>query len=98
MEYQWKSYSDYVSFVNMSLDRWAYHCTSPRYKEVLEEVKFCVRLLSQTETTVEGLARELKKNFGFQIPIVWNAPAEGYFDNYAKLCKEWNLLSERPLH
>lgn len=101
MDYQWKSYSDYVDFVKLSVKRWGWQWKdrcSDREKAVKEELLWCISIMAQTYTDVDTLANELKKQFGFQIPIVWNAPAEGYFDNWSKLWKGWNLLSERPLH
>lgn len=88
-------YDRFCSFLRLSLKRWPGRFSKWTAKEqkVLEWVMHRVEdfiFLGLGEYDVVQLELDLEKTFGLNVPIVWGALADVYFDNWFKFCEAWN--------
>ena len=86
-------FQEFVDIVNLTLDRYSarlHRSLTVSEEEFLVFVQECFDELlflvgnDKSDESVKWLARQLAKSYGLHIPIVWNAYAEGYFDNFCK--------------
>lgn len=91
------TYDQFVKFVLRMLPNYKlrYHVWTKREQAVLDEVVFCVRMLSSCYTDIQSFTAALEVEFGLMVPIAWGTYSEPYFKNWHRLHRTWNLIGDK---
>lgn len=102
-----ENFEFFVNITRLTLERYPkkFHSWTPYMENYLEYVKdhveeiiFMVKnpeldgfVLPDGETAVTYCQKEFERLYGLHIYMSWGAWAEGYFDNFSKRVREYNM-------